>query len=223
MSRSRLALAAFALVAALNLAAVGFGSTLGQWLTKPLLVPLLAAYAILSGRASRRLMIALALAFAGDIVLQVPGTLALIIGMLLFLGAYGGYALAFIRAGAWSRLAWWIPVAYAVAVIATLVWLWPGLSDAGLAYPMAGYAVVLATMAVTAAGMGWWIGLGGGLILLSDTLIGVRLAEVADVPGIHVWTMLTYILGQLLVVTGWVGSEDERLHAGTSAYGSVPR
>jgi Protein of unknown function (DUF1653)/YhhN family len=82
--------------------------------------------------------------------------------------------------------------------------LWPGLSDAGLANPVAAYAVVLGAIAATAGRMGALIGVGGLLPLLSDSLIGVRLAKAAILPGPPIWVMLTYLLGQFLVTMGWV-------------------
>ncbi|GAA4696908.1 lysoplasmalogenase [Phytohabitans rumicis] len=202
------ALMAYAVVGMAHLVAIGVDADAVQWVTKALLMPLLALYAALAARSrgetpSRLLLWALGWAWLGDIVLEYGGTAPLIAGMVCFFIGYGGYAVAFVRAGALSRLRLTVLCGYAAFVIAMLVWLWPGLSDQGLAIPMAFYAAMMAFLASTAATLGARIGAGGALLLLSDALIGVRLAEAADIPGQPYWVMLTYMLGQALVVTGW--------------------
>jgi uncharacterized membrane protein YhhN len=215
MSRSRHLAILYAAAGAVHLAGVGAGGDPVRWLTKPVLMPLLALYAAAAfrergGRISRRLIVALALAWAGDIVLLLDGTPALIVGMLLFAGAYGLYAAEFIRSGALRRLRrwprWLAPLGYAAFTTAGLAWLWPGLSERSLALPMAGYGALLTVMASTAATRGLQIGVGAALLLFSDTLIGVDLAGAAELPGPPIWVMTTYLLGQALVVNGWIAS-----------------
>jgi uncharacterized membrane protein YhhN len=96
---------------------------------------------------------------------------------------------------------------YAVFGGAMLFWLWPGLAERGLAVPMAVYAVVLTAMAVAATTRGRRIAIGGALLLVSDALIATRIADAATVPGPPIWVMVTYTLGQALVVTGLVNAE----------------
>jgi uncharacterized membrane protein YhhN len=203
-----LLLAAYAVAAVGNVAGEAVHSRPVDWLTKPLLMPLLIAYAMSAARhrgvpVDRRLVRALALAWAGDVALEVPG--GFIFGMLFFLGAYGTYAQMFLRDGHRPRP----PVlgGYAVFAAAMLVWLWPGLAEHGLAVPMAVYAVGLTAMAVAATTRGPRIAAGGALLLVSDALIAMRIADVATVPGPPIWVMVTYTLGQALVVTGWVSAE----------------
>jgi uncharacterized membrane protein YhhN len=202
----RALLAAFAAVTAANLVAAGVESGIGMWLTKPLLIPLLAAYLLVrtDGRADRRVLVALAFATAGDIALLVPGTVAFVVGMALFLGAHLAYIAAFTRGGRRPPVP--AVAAYGVLTVAALVWMWPGLTDAGLALPIAVYSVALAAMASTAAAHGWRVGAGGGLFLVSDLLIALDVAEVGTLPGPPIWVMATYALGQALIVTGWASS-----------------
>ncbi len=94
-------------------------------------------------------------------------------------------------------------------------WLWRGLRNRGVAVPMAGYAALMALMASTAAARGWRTGPGTGPLVASDALIGVGLAEVAEVPGGPAFVMGTYLLGLGLVVDGWT--------ARTRPPGQVPR
>lgn len=185
-----------------------FGRELVQRVTKPLLMPSLALYAIRATRSrgdkpSRLLLWALGWAWLGDIALEFGGKGALMTGMLCFFIGYGSYAVAFVRAGALSRIRPAVLCGYAAYALLVLAWLWPGLSEDGLAGPMAFYAAMLAFMAAAATTQGARIAAGATLLLLSDTLIGVRLAEAVDIPGQHVWVMLTYLVGQALVVTDW--------------------
>ncbi|BCB76560.1 hypothetical protein GCM10022251_22590 [Phytohabitans flavus] len=214
MSRSLGAAVLYAALCAVHVAAAALHS---QWLdmvTKPLLLPALALYAIAAhrergARVSRRLLVSLALACAGGVALWLEGSTALIVGMAFFLAAYAIYAAEFIRSGAAKRLRrwprWLIPVGYGTAVTGAMGWLWRGLSERGVALPMTGYAALMALMAATATTWGWRVGTGAGLLVASDALIGIGLAEVAEVPGQSALVMATYLLGLALVVSGWTG------------------
>ncbi|RKN50686.1 lysoplasmalogenase [Micromonospora endolithica] len=212
MLRSPVLLAAFVAVTAGNLLANAAGNDLGELVTKPLLMPLLAAYlwraaADRGTRPDRLVLAALALSTGGDVALLGTGAGAFLTGMALFLGAHACYVAAFVRGGAATALRrpplLAVPLAYAVLTVAALTWMWPGLADAGLAVPVAGYAIALATMASTATAYGWRVGLGGGLFLLSDLLIALNVAGTATLPGPPIWVMATYAAGQALIVTGW--------------------
>ncbi|MDM4719888.1 lysoplasmalogenase [Micromonospora sp. WMMA1363] len=210
MPSRRALLVAFAVVTTGNLVANATGDATGELLTKPLLMPLLAAYlwrcgADRGGRPDRLILAALAFSTGGDVALLGDGD-AFLVGMALFLAAHLCYVAAFTRGGAARLLrpplvAVW--VGYATLTVAALGWVWPGLADAGLALPVAGYAVALATMAGTAAAHGWRVGLGGALFLGSDLLIATGIAGVGTVPGPPIWVMASYAAGQALIVTGW--------------------
>ncbi|WP_173054295.1 lysoplasmalogenase family protein [Phytohabitans houttuyneae] len=209
MFRSRHAAVLYAAAGAVHVAGAAVHNDLVDDLTKPLLMPLLALYAVAAhrergARVDRRLLLSLAFAWAGDVTLELGGTVALIVGMLFFAVAYGIYAAEFIRTGAFRRRRRWLYLAgYGAAATGALAWLWPGLHAQGVAWPMAGYAALMALMAATSTAWGRRVGVGGGLLLVSDTLIGVGLAGAAGVPGRAALVMATYLLGQAMIVAGW--------------------
>ncbi|MET8264665.1 lysoplasmalogenase [Micromonospora arida] len=211
MPRSRTVLIAFLVVTAANLLANATGGGLALLLTKPLLMPLLAAYlwrvsAERAARPDRLLLAALAFATGGDVALMIDGTGWFLAGMACFLGTHLCYLAAFTRHGAATALRRTplvaVPLGYAVLTVVALTWMWAGLTDVGLAVPVAGYAIALAAMASTAATQGWRVGLGAALFLGSDLLIAAGVAEVAQPPGAPVLVMATYAAGQALIVLG---------------------
>ncbi|MEU7778592.1 lysoplasmalogenase [Micromonospora sp. SD19] len=213
MPRSRTVLIAFLVVTAANLLANATGGGTALLLTKPLLMPLLAAYlwrasAERGARPDRLLLAALAFATGGDIALMIDGTGWFVAGMACFLGTHLCYLAAFTSHGAATALRRpplvAVPLVYALLTVIALAWMWTGLTDVGLAVPVAGYAIALAAMATTATTQGWRVGLGAALFLGSDLLIAAGVAEVAQPPGAPVLIMASYAAGQALIVTGWV-------------------
>ncbi|HET7725490.1 MAG TPA: lysoplasmalogenase family protein, partial [Propionibacteriaceae bacterium] len=73
---------------------------------------------------------------------------------------------------------------------------------ADLLVPLAVYAVVLTAMALLASGLGPLATAGGLVFLLSDSLLALRVFAYPSVPTLGVWIMLTYVLGQALIVLG---------------------
>ncbi|MBM0233672.1 lysoplasmalogenase [Micromonospora sp. STR1_7] len=211
MRRSRSFLVALLLVMAANLLANATGGGVAEVLTKPLLMPLLAAYlwraTVERGARPDRLVLAgLAFATGGDMALLGHGTGWFVAGMACFLGTHLCYLAAFTRGGAATALRRpplvAVPLGYAALTVVALTWMWPGLSEAGLAAPVAGYALALAAMATTAVPQGWRVGLGAALFLGSDLLIAAGVAGVAQPPGAPVLVMATYAAGQALIVVG---------------------
>lgn len=208
-------LAAYAALCLANLVAAGTGWHALDWATKPLLMPLLALWLWRSARRAGvpagSVVAALLFSAAGDIALISSGTAWFITGMVLFLGAHLSYIATFVRHGALPRLRVpplvAVPVALALFSGAALAWLWPGLTEAGLAVPMAAYGVALTATAATSAAYGWRCGLGGLLFLISDLLIAVDVADAAELPGPPVWVMVTYLAGQTLLAAGWLRSQ----------------
>ncbi|BCJ77690.1 hypothetical protein CS0771_72340 [Catellatospora sp. IY07-71] len=213
MRADRLVLGLFGVASALNVIAAGVASKPLDWVTKPLLLPLLALWFYLYHRSrglvpNAGILAALLFSWAGDVALQFEGTTAFITGMALFGTAHVCYVTTFVRHGALSRMRAWpmplVPVGYAVFLVGALTWLWPALSEAGLALPMAVYGTLLSSTAALAASFGWRTALGGALFLISDLLIAVRVADAFTIPGPPIWVMLTYVLAQFLLATGWV-------------------
>jgi uncharacterized membrane protein YhhN len=212
LSHSRRAAALYAAVGAVDVLAAGARGERVRWVAKPLLMPLLALYAIAAcrergRRVSRRLLVALALAWAGDVALRFRGTAALAAGAALFFAAYAIYAAEFTRRGG-RRIGWVAPAGYGTLTGFVLARLWPGLRATGLAVPLSAYSMLLTAMAAAATTQGARVGAGAGLLLVSDALlISDRLG--ADLAGTRAggpaWVMATYLLGQGLVVSGWPG------------------
>ncbi|MFF0122760.1 lysoplasmalogenase [Micromonospora arida] len=211
MPRSRTILVAFLVVTAANLLANATDGRVAEVLTKPLLMPLLAAYlwrvsAERAARPDRLVLVGLAFSTGGDVFLLGDGTGWFIAGMACFLGTHLCYIAAFTRHGAATALRraplLAVPLGYAVLTVVALWWMWAGLTDVGLAVPVAGYALALAAMATTATTKGWRVGLGAALFLGSDLLIAAGVAEVAQPPGAPVLVMATYAAGQALIVLG---------------------
>ncbi len=209
--RQRVILGIYAIAAILNVIASGVHSDALDHATKPFLMPLLALLVVMTTN-NRWIIGGLLFATAGDIALMGSGTPLFLAGMGLFLGTHICYITAFRKSGAFARLKARpaAGIAYAIVLVIALALLWKPLG--GLAAPIAVYAIALATMAGAASTFGWWIGIGGALFLSSDMLIAIGIAE-PDLPGRGVAVMITYVVGQALIATGWAGLAPAALSA----------
>ena len=212
-------LRAYAALSVAHLVFVLLGWDLARDIGKPLLMP---ALAIALGTAAPRLLLgALAASCAGDTFLIFGGSWFLL-GMGGFAVAHACYVTHFVRDGALRDrrrlLRTAAPYAVAWAVLITL--LWPDL-DAGLRIPLACYSLLLTGTAVTSACAGPRTGLGGGLFLLSDSLIASGLAHWPQLPAADFWVMLTYLAGQYLLATGIAARYSARSTT-TGAWSEAP-
>ncbi|MFI9201005.1 lysoplasmalogenase [Streptomyces sp. NPDC053048] len=188
-------------VAAVHLGALlAHATTLAQ-VTKPALMPLLAAHVLARG-GPRLLAAALLLGCGGDTLLQTGRETLFLVGMGSFAAGHVCYLVLFARHGSpggarTRRLA----AGYAVAWAVTVALLWPGL-EAGLRVPVVLYSLLLTAMALGATRARLWAGAGGALFLLSDTLIAGGLARWPQAPVPQFWIMLTYIAAQCLLAQG---------------------
>ncbi|WP_374983658.1 lysoplasmalogenase [Streptomyces fradiae] len=199
MSRERLAgllRAAFAAALAADLLALLAGSATGHLIAKPMLMPLLAAYAAVRG-APRLLLAALAFGWGGDVFLLVDAEWAFLAGMGSFAAGHVCYLVLFGRA----RTSPLLGACYAAVLVAAVALLWPSL-PADLRVPVAGYSLLLAATAYRASGLGPVAAAGGALFLLSDTLIATGVADWPQPPVPDFWIMLTYGAAQYLLATG---------------------
>ncbi|PYC76756.1 hypothetical protein C7C46_21455 [Streptomyces tateyamensis] len=206
--RAKGLLTAFAATSAAHLGSLLTDTRVVEQATKPALMPLLAAHALGgSGPVPKLLARALLASTAGDVLLQVPAEPAFLAGMGAFAAAHVSYIAMFAQQGALTdrRRTVLVGCAYAATWVVMLGLLWPGLG--ALQVPVAGYSLLLAGTAVTAAGLGLRAGLGGGLFLLSDTLIATRLAGWRQLPGHEFWIMSTYIAAQYLLATAALRAE----------------
>ncbi|QSB05345.1 lysoplasmalogenase [Natronoglycomyces albus] len=215
-------LSLFGLFTAANLLAVAFGSTAGVWATKPVLMPILAAYLITVawrddlanlGRTTGRslvpanpivtwLFIGLACAWVADIALILDSEAAFLTGVAVFGLMQLCYLYVFARLGAWARLRGRRLIVPGVLVVfwATFnILLWDSFDS--LAAPIAAYSFLLVSMAALAVGLSYRVATGAILFVVSDLMIGIRLTDVT-LPGIGVAIMATYAAAQLLIITG---------------------
>ncbi|WTR18959.1 lysoplasmalogenase [Streptomyces sp. NBC_00138] len=187
----------------LHLTAISADWHLVRAVTKPLLMPVLAALAW-TRSAPRGLLAALACGWGGDVLLEIGGTVPFLLGMASFATGHVCYLRLFARRGAFAGARRAVAVrcaAYGVVWAALISLLVPGL-DPGMRVPVAAYSLLLAAMAAGAYGLGRRAALGGALFLLSDTLIATGLADWPQPPDGDVWIMLTYACAQMLLTVG---------------------
>ncbi|GAA3397090.1 lysoplasmalogenase [Streptomyces roseoviridis] len=193
---ARLLLGAFLLAAAVDLVSLLAGAELGHRIAKPLLMPLLAAYAVARG-GPRLLTVALLFGWGGDVFLLLDADWAFLVGMGSFAAGHVCYLVLFGR----RRTSPALGALYAAALAGTVTALWPDL-PAELRVPVAGYSLLLTAMAYRASSLGLLAGAGGALFLLSDTLIATGVADWPQPPVPDLWVMLTYIAAQFLLTEG---------------------
>lgn len=151
----------------------------------------------------RALLLGLVLSLVGDVLLLGRTDRHFLAGLLAFLGAHAAYIAAFRRIPADEPL--WGGVILVVAAGLAALWvlvrtILRGLSAEGVL--VAVYAVVIVAMGALAWATGHLVlAVGATLFLVSDALIGIdRFAR--PVPHGRLAVMVTYHLGQLLIVLG---------------------
>ncbi|MFJ1510565.1 lysoplasmalogenase [Cellulosimicrobium funkei] len=158
------------------------------------------------GRRSRLVrltLVALGFSWLGDTAPDLAdGDTAFLVMVGFFLCAQVVYTIAFwpYRAGSVLRRPLAL-VPYGLALLALVVACAPGAGP--LLVPVVVYGVCLVTMAVVATGVDRLAAVGGAVFLLSDALIALNaFAPWYDLPGHGFWVMLTYVVGQVLLVLG---------------------
>ncbi|WP_086724693.1 lysoplasmalogenase [Streptomyces sp. NRRL B-24085] len=195
-----LLLACLAAATLTDLVSLAVGLDAGHTVAKPLLMPLLAAWAGVSG-APRLLVAALLCGWGGDVLLLSDSDPAFLAGMASFAAGHVCYLVLFVRHGTPRTRALLPAPAYALSLVTLVALLWPDL-PADLRVPVAGYSTLLVAMAYTAARLGPATGIGGALFVLSDTLIATGVADWPQLPRPDFWIMLTYIAAQFLLAGG---------------------
>ncbi|MGW5070000.1 lysoplasmalogenase [Streptomyces cyaneofuscatus] len=193
-------LGAFLVAAAVDLAGLLAGLDTVHLVAKPLLMPLLAAYAAVRG-GPPLLIAALLFGWGGDVFLLADNDLAFLLGMGSFAVGHVCYLTLFGRGQDRTRASLAAGIAYAVVLAVFLVLIWSDL-PAELRVPVAGYSLLLTAMAWRAGVLGRYAAAGGALFLLSDALIATGIAEWPRLPAPDFWVMLTYIAAQLLLALG---------------------
>jgi uncharacterized membrane protein YhhN len=192
---------------------------LARFVTKPLLMPTLAASLATSPRAVGSPLRTTTLAaqvggWGGDVALLGEGTGAFLAGTGSFALGHVAYLGGFVRRrnaspvatspAARTVTAAWALTAPAMGVMARR-------TERGLGRPVLGYATMLATMVVGATHLDPTLSpvsrrltaAGAGMFMLSDTLLGLRKFVLADPPaGLETAVMATYTTAQFLLSEG---------------------
>ncbi|MFF8271014.1 lysoplasmalogenase [Streptomyces sp. NPDC016562] len=217
----RAALVAFALATALDLGSLLAGWHLGHVIAKPLLMPLLVVHVCTGGRGGTRgvprlLVAALLLGWGGDLALLFDAEAAFLIGMGCFSAGHVCYLVLFGRRTTNPLLGG----AYALALVGTVGLMWSDL-PADLRIPVAGYSLLLTTMAYRSSAMGLRAGVGGALFLVSDMIIATGVAAWPQPPRPDFWIMATYLAAQYLLATGSLAAREA--YRGEAPQGHHPR
>ena len=211
-------MAAYVLVAVLNVIAEATANQNGVTLTKPLLMPLLLAWVV--AMAWRRwsvplrwLSIGLVFAWAGDLLLMGEGDLSFVLGLGAFLVMQVCYLVAFLRVpGPGLVRAWPIAVVpYALIWVVLVVLVWPGAGD--MRIPVLIYSAVIVAMALGALdlvlrlpqALAWRVTAGALLFIVSDGLIALTaFGPLTESVQTSAAIMATYTAAQGLIVSGFV-------------------
>lgn len=223
-SLARAGLAALAGVTFLHLASVlgdpdGVVANVTQHLLMPLLAwTLAAATTSPRSRLVRLVLVALGFSWLGDAAPDLASegtTFIVMVGFFLLAQATCIAAFLPFRERSIVRRT---PVAllpYAAVFVALIALTREGAGS--LLVPVIVYGLALTTMAVLATGLGRLAGTGGVIFMLSDALIALGTFTDVELPGHSFWVMLTYVLGQALIVLGVLAHEQ-----GVRAAGQQP-
>lgn len=197
------------------------------FISKPLLMPLLAAWLASETTTTRFLRKAwlsgLIFSALGDMLLlfsrEEHGEIFFVLGLAMFLMAHLCYigGLWFILKGkrgflrqrpVWALL----PAAYFVALMG---YLWPGIPS-GLQFPVGAYAIVITIMTSSVLQLRTNVAtpifrlmlLGALLFVLSDSLLALE--KFGNLPAVPLSIMATYLLGQTLMALGMMRYLNEK-------------
>lgn len=234
MGRPGLLLAGYALVCSVQVLSQALELSVVAMATKPLLMPLLAAYLVSAvqrpfTRLVRVVLAALAFSWLGDVLLEVARRVD---SDLLFMAGIGGFLVAqvfyivaftrLVRASNPPRPPLWalVYVLYGVGLVALLG---PDLGE--FLVPVAIYAAAICTMGIVASGVNRFTALGAAVFVASDSMIAV--GEFTDLWTLannwqRVLVMTTYTVGQALIVHGvTIADRQHRKESAFSAAGTV--
>jgi uncharacterized membrane protein YhhN len=204
-------LPAYCAVAATDAVLASRGDKRSRRLTKPLLMPLLAAYVAGAESADdvKPLVLAgLGMSWLGDVALMAEGEGAFAAGLTSFLAAHVCYLAAFAkRRRRGVRKARWLAGGYGLAWLGLNAVLFPRTGK--LRIPVVVYGTALAAMAVAALDTDMpEVAAGGAAFMVSDSILAMRTFEAATIPGADALVMLTYTAAQALIAHGMVRPVD---------------
>lgn len=207
----------FALVALADWVAVWRHDRRAEAVLKPAALGLLVVVALVLGAADSwsGLWLCGALVFGlfGDVFLLSDSVARFKAGLAAFLVGHLAYVAAFVAAGAsWSGfhgalggLGVWVFAALMAAALGFTQQVLPSVwrsDDTALVVPVALYTLVIATMLGFAFATGLWVVAVGAAIFVASDSILARDRFVAPLPHGHLMVMVTYHLGQALIVAG---------------------
>ena len=177
----------------------------GEWATKPLLMPVLVAFALVVARDRNKDMrlpaAGMALSGLGDTAL-LGSESWFVPGMGAFAAAHGCYIAALARDGAAGGVRPRVAAGYAALWAVLIAVLWRRLGP--LRVPVAAYSLLLVSMAVLASGRNREAAAGGALFVVSDALIACGLAGINALPRQESAVMPTYVAAQFLLAAGFL-------------------
>jgi uncharacterized membrane protein YhhN len=200
----------YAALGVANSASAANGSRAAERVTKPQLMPVLAAFTLAAAgdrKQDARLPAAgMALSGLGDIALL--GTESWFVpGMGAFAAAHACYIAAFARDGAARGVRPRVAAGYAALWAVLIAVLWRGLGS--LRVPVAAYSLLLVSMAVLASGRNREAAAGGALFVVSDALIACGLAGVNAVPRQESAVMPAYVAAQFFLAAGFLRPQHD--------------
>jgi uncharacterized membrane protein YhhN len=204
-ARARAVAGLYAALGVANSASVAKRFRAGECATKPLLMPVLAAFALVAAgdrREDMRLPAAgIAVSGLGDTALLGPESW-FVPGMGAFAAAHACYVTALARDGAARGVSRRVAAGYGALWAALTAVLWRRLGS--LRVPVAAYSLLLVSMAVLASGRNREAAAGGALFVASDALIACGLAGINALPRQESAVMPTYIAAQFLLAAGFL-------------------
>jgi len=213
---------AFFAVSLLHLLGIVLENESLLFITKPLLMPLLAVWLLTATKRqneypfSRKAVLgALVFSTLGDVLLMFSGGIFFLLGLTAFLLAHLFYIGAFssisnFKNGFLRQNPWWI-LPFLAFPILLLNFLWNGILG-GMKLPVTVYAGIISVMALSVLNLKgkvtdsvfWTLLAGAMLFLISDSSLAVaKFGKAFD--GARLTIMVTYIGGQYLLVRGVVG------------------
>ncbi len=211
-------LALFIALAAAHVISEGFAFMPGRYFVKPLLMPALALYYLIAAETPNAFMIAaITFGWLGDICLMIPdpektrryfrpGLVAFLLGHVFYIVVFASYACGM---GMFPPAAWLLLVPY----IAT------GAFGYRLIGPHAGamkkailaYTVIIAVMGTatvlplgTASLAGVLTAMAGAFVFIVSDITNAYNKFAREIAHERVYTMSTYLAGQLLLVQGYL-------------------
>jgi uncharacterized membrane protein YhhN len=186
----------------------------GELATKPLLMPVLAGFALAAagdrGKDMRLPAAGMALSGLGDTALLGQESW-FVPGMGAFAAAHACYITALASGGAARGVRPRVAAGYAALWAVLIAVLWRKLGS--LRIPVAAYSLLLVSMAALASGRNREAAAGGALFVASDALIACGLAGISAVPRQEAAVMPAYVAAQFLLAAGFLRPQRDTRRA----------